>query len=96
LIQKRLADRIALVIVPADGKNEQLGLKIGQPGSAFRQKDLPRFKLGRGDRHATRLVALRLNGEDSRLLAVQLLNEGRPCASIFDQDTSWSPKCGLR
>src|SRR5271166_5494145 len=63
-VEERLADRIALVVMPAAWEGEQFGLKISEPWSALGQQSLPRLELGGGDRHAARFITLGLDCDD--------------------------------
>jgi hypothetical protein len=86
-VAERLANGIALVVVTAARKSEELGIKIGQPVRPFRQKNLACLEFRRGDRHSARLIPDRLYGYDSGDHASQLLNERSPRACVFDKNT---------
>ena len=40
-VEERLADRIALVVMPAAGKGEEFGFEVGQPGARSGSKTWP-------------------------------------------------------
>jgi len=82
-----LTNGIALVVVTAARKSEELGIKIGQPIGPFRQKNLARLEFRRGHRHPARLISYRLYGDDSGDHLSQLLNERSPSACVFDKNT---------
>jgi hypothetical protein len=89
-----LADRIALVVVPAAGEDEEFGFEIGQPRRPFGQQDLGRLELCGADHYAARLIALWLYGDDSRNPSSKLLNERGPGAGVLDQNTPRVPSFG--
>jgi hypothetical protein len=93
-VEESLADRIALVVVPAAGKDKQLGFKVSQPRCPFGQQDLTGLKFCRGDGHAARLIAIGPDGDNSCDPSAQLLNESGPSAGIFDQNTPRVPPFG--
>src|ERR1700722_19020175 len=46
LVEESLADGIALIVMPAAGKGEELGLEVSQPRRPLRQQYLARFEFG--------------------------------------------------
>jgi hypothetical protein len=91
LVEERLADRIALVVVPAAGENEEFGFEVGQPRRPFWQQGLARFKHCRGDRHPARLIPFCPNGDNPRDPPFQLLNKRGPGAGVLDQNAPGVP-----
>lgn len=86
-VAERLTDGIALIVVTASRKGEELGLKIRQPIDPFRQKNLARLEFRRGYRHSARLIPYRLYSGDSGDHLSQFLNERGPSACVFDKNT---------
>ena len=91
VFMQRLADRIALIVMPAAREGEQLRFQVGKPRGAFRQEDLSRFELRRRDRHAALFVANRLYRDDPRDLANELLNQSCAGRGVLDEDASSAP-----
>jgi hypothetical protein len=82
-----LTDGVALIVVTAARKGEELGLKVRQPIGPLRQENLARLEFRRGD-------AMRLGLSPTGFTAMipgghlsQLLNERSPSACVFDKNT---------
>ncbi len=78
-----LADAIDLIVKTTTRKRKELRFEFGKPRSLLGKKHLPCLKLGRRDRHARLLGALRLNRSDAADLVAQLSDQSEPSACVF-------------
>ena len=83
-----LANGVALIVVPAAGKGEQLRLQVSKPGGLRGQIHLSRLELRRRHRHPADLVADRLDPEDAGDLRPEFLHQRHARASVFDEDAT--------
>ena len=81
-----LGESVHLVVVLAGGEVPQLVQEIGQPWGLHGQEDPAASIMGLNRHQARRLVVFRLASHDGKAgFALEILDQSRACACVFDQ-----------